>query len=113
MSSCIVVELLMELLNFSNDAYMRKLSENEIKIAHDYTHEKGYVLEIEIFNEVNETYDAVFTIEDQIFVAFKGTRLLENKKTDPTVAMVKIGRFLLTNKDSRHRILSSMDWKNE
>lgn len=56
MSSCIVFELLVELFNFSTVAYLQKSKAFKSQLALEYANERGCYLELEIFNEVNETY---------------------------------------------------------
>lgn len=68
-------------------------------------------MEMEIFNEMTETYATVFTTADQIIVTFKGTTSLENMKTDLKVQMVQISDLFPTNKYSKHKILATLDWK--
>jgi len=105
-------ELLVELFNFSDAAYMKKSNDVKSQMADRFTNEKGYSLQLEIFNEVNETYALVFTSEHQIIVAFKGTTTIENMKTDLKVKMENISKAIPLREGSSHKILSSLDWKN-
>lgn len=68
-------------------------------------------MELEIFNEANETYATVFTTGEKIIVAFKGTTTMENMKTDLKVKMVSISHSLPSKKGSINKMFSSLDWK--
>lgn len=112
MSSCDVFEYLVELFNISETTYLKKSSALESQIAQKYTDGKGYTLELEILNGLNETYATVFSTENNIIIGFKGTTTMENMKTDIIMKMVGISNALPSRKGSIHEIVSSLDWKN-
>jgi len=66
MSSSIVLDLLVELFNFSDIAYLRKSNAVKSQNALNFAEGQGFCLELELFNEEDETYGNVFTSENQI-----------------------------------------------
>jgi len=101
MSSSIVLDLLVELFNFSDIAYLRKSNAVKSQNALNFAEGQGFCLELELFNEEDETYGNVFTSENQIIVAFKGTTSVENMKTDMKVSTVDISEALPSKRKTR------------
>lgn len=112
MSTCLNFDLIVEMFNISDAAYMCKANEVKSQRATDFVKYQGIKMELEIFNDQNETFLIVLSSETQIIIGFKGTTSLENMKTDLKVKMTPIAKALPSKSTTSHKVLLSMDWKN-
>lgn len=112
MSTSINFDLLVDMFNVSDAAYMCKANEVKSQRAYDFVNFQGFNIELEIFNNHNETFLIILTSETHIIVGFKGTTSVENMKTDLKVKKSPITKALPSKSTAHHKILSSLDWKS-
>lgn len=112
LSSCLVLDLQLELFNFSNVAYEIK-SENNNRVIQSmtYVQELGYEIEHLYIHKMNHTFLLILSRVDRIIVAFRGTTDIEHFKTDLKVMTTSVESALLCS-EIESPIKKTVDWQN-
>jgi len=112
MSTRMIYELHVHLFNASDLACGANSPRSAmVSAGKSFLLNSGYIKELEILNETNETYVMVLGSSDRIVIAFKGASSVGNMKGDMNMKMTRLSDFIPSNKDSKHKALSSLYWK--
>ncbi len=114
LSNRMIFEVLIQLFNLSALAYMNaRKRERSHFLCDKFLLRHGLKIELEIKEEVNDTYVVVLTSSSRIYIVFKGTTSVENMKTDMKIITTPIESVLPSiAAEQDHKIMSSYSWKH-